>query len=168
MRDLLLFDHHILRGMIFIFSIIFEFHSPLQTVCWVFSISDYSFLQAGQERFQNVHASYYHGAHACIFVFDVTRKQTYKNLETWYQELRQYRTDIPCICVANKIDLDPTATQKKFGFATKYDMNLYFVSAADGRNVVKTFKEAIRMGKSFMDDPKKGDIEDDILELLKD
>ena len=37
-------------------------------------------------------------------VFDVTRKITYKNLQHWYSELRQNRTDIPCILVGNKID----------------------------------------------------------------
>jgi Rab-like protein 2 len=42
---------------------------------------------AGQERFLSMHPSYYHGAHCCILVFDVTRKVTYKNLEIWYQEL---------------------------------------------------------------------------------
>ncbi len=32
--------------------------------------------------------SYYHQAHACVLVFDATRKITYKNLNMWYQELR--------------------------------------------------------------------------------
>ena len=36
--------------------------------------------------------------------FDITRKTTYKNLAKWYKELREYRSDIPCIVVANKID----------------------------------------------------------------
>ena len=34
----------------------------------------------------------------------MTRKPTYKNLAIWYKELREYREDIPCILVANKID----------------------------------------------------------------
>jgi Rab-like protein 2 len=46
---------------------------------------------AGQERFQSMHPSYYHGAHCCILVFDITRKITYKNLETWYNELVTHR-----------------------------------------------------------------------------
>lgn len=32
------------------------------------------------------------------------RKVTYKNLSTWYAELREFRPEIPCIVVANKID----------------------------------------------------------------
>ena len=51
-----------------------------------------------------MHPTYYHQAHACVLVFDVTRKVTYKNLAVWYKELRQNRPEIPCILVANKID----------------------------------------------------------------
>ncbi|KAK2499541.1 hypothetical protein MC885_004405 [Smutsia gigantea] len=95
---------------------------------------------AGQERFQSMHASYYHKAHACIMVFDVQRKVTYKNLSAWYTELREFRPKIPCIVVANKIDADIKMTQKSFNFARKFSLPLYFVSAADGTNVVKNFE----------------------------
>lgn len=61
---------------------------------------------AGQERFSSMHPSYYYRAHACILVFDVTRKATYKSLADWYGELRQYCEGIPCLLVANKIDVD--------------------------------------------------------------
>ena len=40
-----------------------------------------------QERFNSMHPAYYHLAHACILCFDVTRKQTYKNLPDWHSEL---------------------------------------------------------------------------------
>lgn len=53
------------------------------------------------------------------------------------QELRDYREKIPCIVVANKIDMDYSITQKSFGFAKKNGMPFYFVSAADGTNVVE-------------------------------
>lgn len=104
---------------------------------------------AGQERFQSMHASYYHKAHACIMVFDVQRKVTYKNLSTWYQELREYRPEIPCIVVANKIDADQRVTQKGFNFARKHNLPFYFVSAADGTNVVKLFTDAIKLAVSY-------------------
>ncbi|XP_053318913.1 rab-like protein 2B [Spea bombifrons] len=104
---------------------------------------------AGQERFQSMHASYYHKAHACIMVFDVQRKITYRNLSTWYQELREYRPEIPCILVANKIDADLRVTQKGFSFAKKHNLPFYFVSAADGTNVVKLFTDAIKLAVSY-------------------
>ncbi|NWQ81267.1 RBL2A protein, partial [Columbina picui] len=104
---------------------------------------------AGQERFQSMHVSYYHKAHACIMVFDVQRKVTYKNLNSWYKELREFRPEIPCIVVANKIDVDMKMTQKSFNFARKLNLPFYFVSAADGTNVVKVFNDAIRMAVNY-------------------
>ncbi|XP_060020921.1 rab-like protein 2B isoform X4 [Lagenorhynchus albirostris] len=120
---------------------------------------------AGQERFQSMHASYYHKAHACIMVFDVQRKITYKNLSTWYAELREFRPEIPCIVVANKIDADIKMTQKSFSFARKFSLPLYFVSAADGTNVVKLFSDAIRLAVSYKQNSR--DFMDEVLQELE-
>jgi Rab-like protein 2 len=38
-------------------------------------------------------------------------------------------------------------TEKKFAFAEQNDMPFYFVSAADGTNVVKIFNEALKLAK---------------------
>ncbi|XP_043296727.1 rab-like protein 2B isoform X2 [Cervus elaphus] len=125
---------------------------------------------AGQERFQSMHASYYHKAHACIM-----RKITYKNLSTWYTELREFRPEIPCIVVANKIDDRPMSyllstadmkmTQKSFNFARKFSLPLYFVSAADGTNVVKLFNDAIRLAVSYKQNSR--DFMDEVLQELE-
>jgi Rab-like protein 2 len=119
---------------------------------------------AGQERFSSMHPSYYHQAHACLFVFDVTRKVTYKNLVAWHKELREYREDIPCIVVANKIDAKIEMTQKQFSFGKKNNMPFYFVSAADGTNVVKVFTELIKLGKHYKNN--STDFMDEVMKLL--
>ncbi|XP_041110596.1 RAB, member of RAS oncogene family-like 2 [Polyodon spathula] len=120
---------------------------------------------AGQERFQSMHPSYYHKAHACIMVFDVQRKITYKNLTNWYKELRECRPEIPCIVVANKIDADLKVTQRNFNFAKKQGLPLYFVSAADGTNVVKLFKDAIKLAISYKQD--SSDFMDEVMRELE-
>ncbi|XP_063163982.1 rab-like protein 2B [Candoia aspera] len=120
---------------------------------------------AGQERFQSMHASYYHKAHACIMVFDVQRKVTYKNLSNWYKELREFRPQIPCIVVANKIDADLKATQKSFNFPRKLNLPLYFVSAADGTNVVKLFSDAIKLAVAYKQN--SDDFMDEVLKELE-
>ena len=60
--------------------------------------------------------------------------------------MREHTPHIPCICIANKIDsyififlVDKSVTEKKFKFAEENNMPFYFVSAADGTNVVKVF-----------------------------
>ncbi|XP_074000759.1 rab-like protein 2B [Numenius arquata] len=120
---------------------------------------------AGQERFQSMHASYYHKAHACIMVFDVQRKVTYKNLNSWYKELREFRPEIPCIVVANKIDADMKVTQKSFNFARKFSLPFYFVSAADGTNVVKLFNDAIKLAVAYKQN--SGDFMDEVMRELE-
>ena len=100
----------------------------------------------GQERFNSMHPSYYYQSHVCILVFDVTRKQTYSQLSEWYREVRSYCPEIPVILCANKIDVDYQVTKKNFKFAATHNIPFFFVSAADGTNVVKVFEEAIREG----------------------
>ncbi|XP_033629177.1 rab-like protein 2A [Asterias rubens] len=120
---------------------------------------------AGQERFSSMHPSYYHQAHACIMVFDVTRKVTYKNLPQWYKELRNYRPEIPCLLAANKIDVDYKITQKNFNFANKHNLPFYYVSAADGTNVVKLFREAIKSAASYKEN--STDFMDEVMRELE-
>jgi len=116
---------------------------------------------AGQERFSSMHASYYHQSHCCVLVFDATRKVTYKNLGNWYNELRKYRPHIPCLLVANKIDSNMEATQQSFAFGKRNKLPQYFVSAAEGTNVVKLFRDAIKAAYVYKNDPQ--DINDQIL-----
>jgi Rab-like protein 2 len=101
---------------------------------------------AGQEKFNSMHPSYYYKADVCVLVFDVTRKQTYLNLKHWYQELRTYCPIIPCILVANKVDVDYLVTRKNFKFPKDNNIPFFFVSSADGTNVVKVFEEAVCAG----------------------
>ena len=120
-----------------------------------------------------MHPSYYYNAHSCLLVFDISRKITYKNLSQWYKELREYRKDIPCIVVANKIDVDYSVTQKSFNFAKKNNLQFDFVSASDGTNVVKVFTELIKLAVDYKDnatdyvDQVIGLLEEDYLEERK-
>ncbi|PRP84547.1 rab-related GTPase [Planoprotostelium fungivorum] len=120
---------------------------------------------AGQERFNSMHPSYYYNAHCCILVFDVTRKVTYMNLNTWYKELQDARKGIPVIVVANKIDVDYKVTERSFAFAGKKGAPFFFASASDGTNVVQIFEEAIKAGMEFNEKPPQ-DFVSDVLSLL--
>lgn len=122
---------------------------------------------AGQERFATMHPAYYHEAHCCILVFDVTRKGTYKNLEKWLQELRSFREHIPCLVACNKIDSDPDVVNKGFAFAEKNRLPLHYVSAADGSNVVQLFQTAIDAAVTYRDNPQVDDLVSQVVQLLK-
>merc|ERR1712032_1011698 len=122
---------------------------------------------AGQEQFNKLHSSYYYQANACILVFDVTRKVTYKNLAVWYKELRRYCPDIPVICVANKVDVEPGMAKKKFNFPVEHNLPFYFASAADGTNVVRAFEDAIKLAVTNKKEP-KDEVMAEIMSLLQD
>uniref|UniRef100_A0A2I3MCD1 Uncharacterized protein n=1 Tax=Papio anubis TaxID=9555 RepID=A0A2I3MCD1_PAPAN len=60
---------------------------------------------------------------------------------------------------------DINATQKSFNFAKKFSLPLYFVSAADGTNVVKLFNDAIRLAVSYKQNSQ--DFMDEIFQELE-
>lgn len=123
---------------------------------------------AGQESFNKLHPSYYYGAHACIMVFDATRKVTYENLKTWYSEMRSHCPHIPCIIIANKIDLDPRTTKRSYKFIEDLKVPFNFVSAADGTNVVQIFRDALDLAINYKKNPPKEDFMAEVMDLLGD
>uniref|UniRef100_A0A8D0R294 Rab-like protein 2B n=1 Tax=Sus scrofa TaxID=9823 RepID=A0A8D0R294_PIG len=60
---------------------------------------------------------------------------------------------------------DIKMTQKSFNFARKFSLPLYFVSAADGTNVVKLFNDAIRLAVSYKQNSR--DFMDEVLQELE-
>ncbi|XP_071272752.1 rab-like protein 2A isoform X1 [Salvelinus alpinus] len=68
------------------------------------------------------------------------------SLSTYALTLYKYTTTIDSKAV---LVADMKVTQRKCNFAKKQGLPLYFVSAADGTNVVKMFKETIKMAMSY-------------------
>jgi len=113
---------------------------------------------AGQEQFDRLHPSFYYQANSAILAFDVTRKITYKNLDTWWKDFREYCPDVPAMCIANKIDSDPQSTDKTFKFSERHQLPFYFVSAAHGTNVARVFHEAIALALNHKRNPPDPDL----------
>jgi len=67
--------------------------------------------------------------------------------------MRNYCPDIPVICIANKADADPEITKKRFNFPINHKLPFFFVSAADGTNVVRVFDEAMRLAIKNKEEP---------------
>lgn len=62
---------------------------------------------AGQEVFRSITRSYYKGAIGCLLVFDVTNKDSFKNIDTWMKDVMNVRTEhkTTFLLVGNKCDL---------------------------------------------------------------
>ena len=101
-------------------------------------------------------------------VFDATRKVTYDNLKTWYNEMRSHCPHIPCMIIANKIDLDPRTTKRSYKYIEDLKVPFNFVSAADGTNVVSIFRDALDLAIEYKKNPPKDDFMAEVQELLGD
>ena len=64
--------------------------------------------------------------------------------------------------------MDIRVTQRKYKFAEQAKLPFYFVSAADGTNVVQIFEDTLRMALDYKENPPKGDFMTDVMELLND
>ena len=82
--------------------------------------------------------------------------------------MKQHCPKIPCIIIANKIDIDERATQRKYKFIEDLGVPFNFVSAADGTNVVAIFKDSLNMAIAYKDDPDNDDFMKEVNELLGD
>lgn len=123
---------------------------------------------AGQERYRAITSAYYRGAVGALLVYDVSKHQTYDNVQRWLKELRDHAdANIVIMLVGNKSDLRhlravPTEEAKQFAsrlLGREYlqlrlvtltslmpgDNNLSFIetSALDASNVELAFQNIL-------------------------
>ncbi|NHI91990.1 MAG: GTP-binding protein [Candidatus Lokiarchaeota archaeon] len=87
---------------------------------------------------------YYQEAQGAILVYDITRKQTFNELDEWLENLRNYCGDIPCILMGNKTDMaDKREVQPEDGkkYADEKKLPFLETSASSGMNVEDAFKK---------------------------
>eukprot|EP00388_Colpodella_angusta_P007847 GDKJ01021876.1.p1 GENE.GDKJ01021876.1~~GDKJ01021876.1.p1 ORF type:complete len:203 (+),score=27.31 GDKJ01021876.1:29-637(+) len=98
---------------------------------------------AGQERFKTITNAYYRGADGIVIVYDTTDRESFDNLESWYNEVNQYvKPTTKKILVGNKCDLDFDRKIPKEEAAAKAEelgMKFLEVSAKDATGVEEAF-----------------------------
>ncbi len=91
---------------------------------------------AGQEVFGRIRPMYFEGAFGCIIVYDITRADTFKDLDRWITEFRTpERENAPIAIIGNKIDLEDNrdvSTEEGKEFAENYSVPFYECSAKLG------------------------------------
>lgn len=101
---------------------------------------------AGQERFRTLTSSYYRGAQGVILVYDVTRRETFENLQRWLEEVETYTpaNDVVKLLVGNKIDLDRQVRRAEAeDWARDKGMLFLESSAKDDVGVHQAFDEVV-------------------------
>ena len=106
---------------------------------------------AGQHRFQNIIASYYKGSKGIIIFYDITYRESFKDLKSWLYEIEKNvpKTESPSIfLVGNKNDLEKErkiTTEEGEQFAKKYGLTFFESSAKTGKNVDLIFIELVKV-----------------------
>ena len=99
---------------------------------------------AGQERFRAISRSIYHGAKGAFLVYDITRPETFDNMQQWLQELKAHvHATCQIYLIGNKCDLEHLRVVKKESaerFARDNGISFLETSALESTNVDKAFK----------------------------
>ena len=102
---------------------------------------------AGQERYRSITNAYYRGAEGILIVFDVTKKESFENIQNWINEVTVYTgNDVVIICLGNKNDLKKEIDKKEIiDFKKNTNLEILNVSAKTGEGVEEAFKNIIEL-----------------------
>jgi len=100
----------------------------------------------GQQLGGRMLGNYIYGSHGVILVYDVTNMDSFKNLEDWYELVKNTFKDkekMPYVAmIGNKMDLNHmrvVKSEKHSLFAVENGMSAFFVSAKSGDKVSPMF-----------------------------
>ena len=102
---------------------------------------------AGQERYRSMTKAYYQGALGALIVYDITRRNTFENVENWLSDLKKCADNkVSIILLGNKNDLEEEREVKtEEGELFAKDNNIAFLetSALNGKNIEIVFKTLV-------------------------
>ena len=115
---------------------------------------------AGQDRFRAITKNYYKGSHGIILIYDVTNLQTFENVKTWVNQIREETTtNVVIYIAANKIDMETERkVTKQEGESLAQELGFPFMetSAKSGININETFEDLVeRIDKEYGNTPQK-------------
>lgn len=113
---------------------------------------------AGQEKFGELRECYYIGSQCGIIMFDLTSRETYKNVLKWLNDLVKVAPNIPICLVGNKADVkDRKVKANQITIHRKRNLQYYDVSAKSNYQFEKPFLYLLRQ---LVGDPNLNLVED--------
>ena len=101
---------------------------------------------AGQERYKAFSSAYYNGSHGAIIAYDITNSETFDNVKTWINELKNHLdfSKLVVMIVGNKTDLEnmrQVTEEQGRSLAQEYDFFFMETSAMknSANEVTKAF-----------------------------
>lgn len=119
---------------------------------------------AGQERFRAITNAFYRGAVGALLVYDITKHESYMNVEKWLKELREHGdSKMVHMLVGNKSDLKhlrAVPTEEAASFAEKNNLSFIEASALDSSNVDTAFENVLKDVYGILNQIQSGNQED--------
>ena len=104
---------------------------------------------AGQESFKSLNKIFYRGSHCVFLIYDITKKESFNNIEDWQKEVTMNTQDCMMFLVGNQVDNEGAreVTKEEGKGYSKDNLMAYFgeTSAKTGENVEETFIRAAKM-----------------------
>ncbi|XP_076439033.1 ras-related protein Rab-11B-like [Babylonia areolata] len=102
---------------------------------------------AGQERYRAITSVYYRGAVGALVVYDLTKPQSFENLDKWLEELKEHaESSVRIMLVGNKTDLRhlrAVTMEEGRSLAEKKNFSFTETSALDSTNVGEAFNNLL-------------------------
>ncbi|KAL7718588.1 Ras-protein Rab-11A [Entamoeba marina] len=102
----MIINNKIYGGLVLIYPNFQEKNVIIDRVMYQFMIWN----TAGQERFGAITKLYYRNSDVCVLMYDITNKQSFENIDRWYNEstngIEEYEYPLIYILVGNKCELE--------------------------------------------------------------
>ena len=99
---------------------------------------------AGQERFKSITVNYFKNSHGFIFVYDITNRESFENLNNWIDlAFQNNQNHFINFLIGNKCDLEndrKVSIEEGKNFAEKKKFIFLETSAKDNININKVFE----------------------------
>ena len=126
---------------------------------------------AGQERYRAITSAYYKGSKGCFIVYDITNKQSFDDIQKWYEEIkRSGDKDISIILVGNKCDLEKErkiSSEMAKNKAKEMNCAFYETSALSNIMIKDVFKIMCENIYNKIKNEKIDEDDDDEFEIVK-
>lgn len=92
----------------------------------------------GQEKFKSITKNYLNQADGVLFVFDINNKDSFDDLELWYEFYESIKKEVIGVIIGNKYDLPRKVDYEEAKeFAEKHNLKYYETSCLLDKNIKK-------------------------------
>ena len=116
---------------------------------------------AGQERYKSITTSYYKGAKGAFIVYDITKKESFKNVDKWIKDLKEFGDEhVAILIIGNKSDLEDereVSIEEVKKKAELFDIGYCETSALKAKNIDYAFQTLIKLVAEKMEKEKNGE-----------